>query len=147
MTDVSCIAVKFENVVPYQESKADDPLEEVTRYEEINQPVFRVADVTSTKVSDIFEDNGPVYRSKKACSLEHVAQFGAAVCPLRCFTPFCVSCFTSPGRCVFRVSWGEAVFRVSCFAHRGKVVFRVSCYPIHTHHATQEPYTLKSRRL
>ena len=78
LTGVSCIAVKFENVVPYQESKADDPLEEVTRYEEINQPVFRVTDVTSTKVSDIFEDNGPVYRSKKACSLEHVARFGAA---------------------------------------------------------------------
>ena len=63
--------MKFENVVPYQESKADDQLE-------INQPVFRVADVTSTKVSDFFEDKGPVYRSKKACSLEHVAQFGAA---------------------------------------------------------------------
>ena len=31
-----------------------------------------------TIVSDIFEDNGPVYRSKKACSFEHVAQFGAA---------------------------------------------------------------------
>ena len=34
LMDSSCIAVKFENVVPYQESKADDPLE-------INEPVFR----------------------------------------------------------------------------------------------------------
>ena len=42
------------------------------------EPVYRVADVTSTKVSDIFEDNEPVYRSKKVCSLEHVARFGAA---------------------------------------------------------------------
>ena len=72
------ISVKFDNVVAYEESKADNPLEEFTRFEEINQPVYRVADVTSKKVSDIFEDNGPVYRSKKACSLEHVAQFGAA---------------------------------------------------------------------
>ena len=52
LTDSSCIAVKFENVVPYQESKADDPLE-------INQPVFRVADVTST--TDIFEDNASIF--------------------------------------------------------------------------------------
>ena len=78
LTDGSSISVKFENVVAYEESKADNPLEEFTRFEEINQPVYRVADVTSTKVSDIFEDNGPVYRSKKACSLEYVAQFGAA---------------------------------------------------------------------
>ena len=66
------ISVKFDNVIAHEESKADNPLEE------IDQPVYRVADVTSKKVSDIFEDNGPVYRSKKACSLEHVAQFGAA---------------------------------------------------------------------
>ena len=85
LTDGSCISVKFENVAvyeeSYEESKADNPLEEFTRFEEINQPVYRVADVTlstSKKVSDIFEDNGPIYRSKKACSLEHVAQFGAA---------------------------------------------------------------------
>ena len=81
MTDgciIENISVKFDNVVAYEESKADNPLEEFTRLEEINQPVYRVADVTSKKVSDIFEDNGPVYRSKKACSLEHVAQFGAA---------------------------------------------------------------------
>ena len=77
-TDGSCIAVKFENVAVYEESKADNPHEGFTRFEEINQPVYRVAHVTSTKVSDMFEDNGPVYRSKKACSLEHVAQFGAA---------------------------------------------------------------------
>ena len=70
--------MKFENVAVYEESKADNPHEGFTRFEEINQPVYRVADVTSTKVSDIFEDNVPVYRSKKACSLEHVAQFGAA---------------------------------------------------------------------
>ena len=75
MTDgciIEDISVKFDNVVAYEKSKADDPLEE------IDQPVYRVANITSTKVSDIFEDNGPVYRSKKACSLEHVAQFGAA---------------------------------------------------------------------
>ena len=74
--------MKFDNVA-YDASKADNPLEEFTRFEEINQPqfivvIYRVTDVTSKKVSDIFEDNGPVYRSKKACSLEHVAQFGAA---------------------------------------------------------------------
>ena len=78
LTDVSCIAVKFENVVAYEESKADNPLEEFTRFEEINQPVYRVADVTSKEVSDIFEDNAPVYRHKNAFSLEHVARFGAA---------------------------------------------------------------------
>ena len=51
-------------------------------FEEINQPVYRVADdVTSKEVSDIFEDNGPVYRSKKACSLDHVARFGALSWP------------------------------------------------------------------
>ena len=75
MTDgciIEEISLKFDNVVAYEKSKADSPLEE------IDQPVYRVDDVTSTKVSDIFEDNGPVYRSKKACSLEHVAQFGAA---------------------------------------------------------------------
>ena len=76
-TDGSCIAVKFENVAVYEEAKADNLLEGFTRFQEINQPVYR-ADVTSTKVSDIFEHNGPVYRCKKACSLEHVAQFGAA---------------------------------------------------------------------
>ena len=78
LTDFNSISVKFENVAVYEESKADNPLEEFTRFEEINQPVYRVADVTSTKVSDIFEDNGPVYRSKKVCSLEHVARFCAA---------------------------------------------------------------------
>ena len=67
LTDGSCIAVKFENVAAYEESKADNPLEGFTRFEEIDQPVHRVAYFTSTKVSDIFEDNGPVYRSKKAC--------------------------------------------------------------------------------
>ena len=78
LTDGSCIAVKFENVIAYEESKADNPREKLTRFEGINQPVYRVADVTSKRVSDIFEDNAPVYRSKKDCSLEHVAQFGAA---------------------------------------------------------------------
>ena len=38
-TDGSCIAVKFENVAENEESKADNPLEEFTRFEEINQPV------------------------------------------------------------------------------------------------------------
>ena len=71
-------SVKFENVAVYEESKPDNPLEGFTRFEEIDQPVHRVAYFTSTKVSDIFEDNGPVYRSKKVCSLEHVARFGAA---------------------------------------------------------------------
>ena len=60
LTDGSCFAVKFENVAVYEESKADNPHEGFTRFEEINQPVYRVAHVTSTKVSDIFEDNGPV---------------------------------------------------------------------------------------
>ena len=40
LTDGSCIAVKFENVAVYEESKADNPLEEFTRFEEINQPVY-----------------------------------------------------------------------------------------------------------
>ena len=72
------ISVKFDNVIAYEKSKADNPLDKFTRFEEINQPVYLVADVTLKKVSDIFEDNGPVYRSEKACSLEHVAGFGAA---------------------------------------------------------------------
>ena len=55
LTDGSCIAVKFENVVAYEESKADNPLEEVTRFEEFNQPVYRMADVTSKNVSDILK--------------------------------------------------------------------------------------------
>ena len=55
LTDGSCIAVKFENVVAYEDSKADNPLEEITRFEEINRPFYRVADdVTSKEVSDIF---------------------------------------------------------------------------------------------
>eukprot|EP00966_Prymnesium_polylepis_P031085 723114-Prymnesium_polylepis.1 len=61
LTGGFCIALKFENVVPYEESKADNPLEKSTRFEEINQPVYRVAHVTLKEVSDIFEDNGPVY--------------------------------------------------------------------------------------
>ena len=50
---------------------------------EFNQSVYRVVDDTSKEVSDIFEENGPVYRSKKDCSLEHVARFGAAELDVR----------------------------------------------------------------
>ena len=110
LTDGSCIAVKFENVAVYEESKADNPHEGFTRFEEINQPVHRVGYFTSTKVSDIFEDNGPVYRSKKACSLADSA--GILISILS--APAAAKSRTR--RCIARIRYGDELLRTGRFS-------------------------------